>query len=178
MSVGKSKSKSKQTSRPLTADELSGYFNRLNEHSGGRVDDFARNGAGSAQYEALTPEQLRSLGGAGASREAALTDARANAISEINADPSLTTFQRQRARQLTDNDFSSRLDAIKAESEAALAGLASEEQARKYAADKDNRDRLQEELALLAQLFYGGKGSISEGSSGSRGFNIGFAAPK
>lgn len=168
MSVGKSKSKS--SSAPLSPQQVAGYFQQLDRLVGGRLGEFATGGTPATPYEGLTTEQLRALGGAGATRESAAERARRQAIEEIAADPSLTTFQRTRARQLADQDFADRLDAIARETEAGLAEMASEEARRRYEADRLNAALTREDLEALANIFFGGRGQTS--SSTSRGFSF------
>lgn len=141
-------------------------------------------------YQSLTPEQLRDFGGAGATRELQATRARQQAVEELTADPSLSTFQRQRTRQLTDQDYGDRLDAIAKETEALMTGAAqtdaqrqfeagkartdvrSNEAARRYEAALKNANLTREDLITLANIFFGGRGQASSGSGSSSAFNI------
>lgn len=153
MSVGKSESESQQSSsnesRPLSADEVAAYFNKLNDLSGGRLDTFAKTGT-----TPLTEEQLKAIGGAGATRTRQAEQARREALDKILADPSLSLPQRQRATQLSEGDYADRLDAISKETEAAMTNLAAGQAALP-----------REDLHALAQIFFGGKGQRSTGSS-------------
>lgn len=152
-SMGQSRSRSKnsstQRSDPLSPDKVAAFFSKIDSLSDGRLNKFATQGT-----QALTPEQLKAVGGAGASRELQVRQARQNAVSRINSDPRLTLSQRQRAQQQTDSESSDRLDAIKKETEAALTGIA-----------QDNNKLPREDMALLAQIFFGGKGQTSRGRS-------------
>jgi hypothetical protein len=137
----------------LTPEQLRTYFTEMDVLSGGRLGNFAE---GGGEYRPTSDAELRSLGGAGASREAASLKARADAVGEISADPSMSVYQRQRARQLTDNDYSARMDAIKKETEALQAAGASQ-----------RHDAYLKELELLSNIFYGGKGSNAQSTSSS-----------
>jgi len=163
-------SKSKSSSKPLRPDQVAAYFTQLDQLTGGRLGAFSRGGTAATEYQALTPEQLRAIGGAGATREQQLKSARAQAIDDITGDASLDVAQRQRSRQLVDRDYSDRLDAIAKEIEASLTGVASEEQRRKYEADLANARIPMDDLAALADIFYGGMGQTSKESSASFGF--------
>ncbi len=61
-----------------------------------------------------------------------------------------------------------------------MTGLASQEQMRKYQADLTNAGLTAQDLALLSQIYYGGKGQYSQGGSSSSGWqgNFGLPAPK
>jgi hypothetical protein len=159
-SFGQSKTSSSQQSesKPLTADEVASYFSKLNDLSGGRLTDFAT--AGTPQ---LTPEQIQAVGGLGADRTRQLDVARKQAIDQVTADPNLTIDQRQRSTQLTNQDYNDRLTAITKEIEGQKTGLA-----------QYNAGLTKDDLALLANIYFGGKGQTSESSGGSMGrsFNI------
>lgn len=177
ISFGLGYGKSKSRSDPLSPDEVAAYYQELNRLSGGRLGNFARTGTQAVQYDALTPDELRNLGGAGATRRAALRGARADALQGIVSDPSLSVFQRTRARQLTNEEFADRLDAINQETEASLTGLASQENRNAYLAALRNSELDREDLEALANIFFGGKGDTS--SSVSRNFRLSgsFASP-
>jgi hypothetical protein len=177
MSVGKSKSKSSSSSKPLTADEVATYFSKIDELSGGRLGDYARTGTQATQYMPLTTEQIQSLGGLGATRELQTNRARAQAIQEIASDPSLSVFQKQRARQLTDRDYTDALDAIAKETEAAIGGTAERDKVRQYQSELANNALRLEDLQTLAQIFFGGRGQTSSSSSRSSDFSLGFNRP-
>jgi hypothetical protein len=76
--------------------------------------------AADVGYHGASDDQIKALGGLGASRTYAANRARKQAIDEITADAGLTLAQSQRSRQLTDQDYADRLDAIQQESEAAI----------------------------------------------------------
>ena len=147
------------------------YFSQINANSGGRLNSFAVNGTPAVNYAPLTAEELRSLGGAGATRIASAERQQGQATERINADPSLSVFQKQRALQLTGQDASSNIDAINKETEAMIAQLADAQHKAQYGAALNNAGLTAKDMELLAQIFFGGKGSNSS-SSGS-GFNFG-----
>lgn len=155
---GKSSNSSQSSSTMLTPEQLSSYFAELDGLSSGRLGSFAQ---GAGEYRPVTDDRLRSLGGAGASREAAALKARTDAVGEITADPSMSVFQRQRAKQLVDNDYATRLDAIKKETEALQAAGASQQ-----------HDSYLKELELLSNIFYGGKGTNSQSRGGGSSWNM------
>jgi hypothetical protein len=169
MSVGKSKSSS--SSKPLTPQQVTGYFSEIDRLSGGRLGEVAKTGTADVSYAQLTPEQLRSIGGAGATRTAAVERTRQQAGERIGADPSLTTFQQLRANQLADQDAAAQIDAISKETEAILAQIAAGENAKLYDSQSANARRDLEDLMALADIYFGGKGSSS--SSSGRGFSVG-----
>jgi len=158
LNFGKSKSSSQQESKPLSADELAAYFDRLSGLTGGRLNEFATGGTPQ-----LTAEQIQAVGGLGADRTRQLNAARSEAVGQITADPNLTIAQRQRSRQLTDEDYNDRLDAILKEIEGQKTGLA-----------QYNAGLTRDDIALLANIYFGGKGQISTGGSASNAFQVGF----
>lgn len=170
MSKSKSKSSSTQTQRstsaPLSADEVKSYTDTLDAMSGGRLNTFATQGTPATSYAGPTDAQLTNLGGLGAMRRRSIDTARARAIAEATADPTLSVFQRSRVNQLADQDAASQLDAVNQEAEAAVTQAAFERSKNQYAADAANNQRLRDDLALLAEIFFGGKGQRSE-STGS-----------
>ena len=206
----KSKNKSQQTSssssQPLNADQLQSYWNQLNANAGGRLNTFAQAGtpgvdyqgpgdralvtAAPVSYEGVTADQVRALGGLGATRTNRADQAYRRAIEEALADPSLTTFQRSRTRQNLTRDLSAEQDAIAQEVEAAITGLASQEAGRRLETATGNETRSMQaatsnqayladearkaydaalakagitakDLELLASIFFGGKGQTS-----------------
>jgi hypothetical protein len=78
--------------------------------------------------------------------------------------------QKFRAQQLTDRDYTDRLDAIARETEVTKTSLA-----------KDNALLNREDLETLAQIFFGGKGQYAKSSGTSSGgsseFNFGLSRP-
>lgn len=132
-----------ERAKPLDANEVAAYYAKLNELSGGRLNEFATTGTPQ-----LTPEQIQAVGGLGADRTRQLGVARQEAVSQITADPNLTIAQRQRSTQLTDQDYNDRLAAITKEIEGQKTGLA------QYNAGLTAKD-----LELLAQIYFGGKGN-------------------
>ncbi len=170
---GKSKSKStsvstqRQLSEPIKPLEVRSYYDTVNDLSGGRLNTFATTGTPVTTYNAPTDKQLFDLGGLGATRRRDIERSRMTALDELKADPSLSTFQAQRARQLTNQDAASSIDALDDEIEAAITQIAMQRADREYAADSANARRLREDMALLAEIFFGGKGQRSEGSASS-----------
>lgn len=172
MSVGggSSSSSSNQSSRPTTPEELQAYFNQLDRTTGGRLGQFAAQGTAPTQYNALTQQQLQNIGGAGATRQAAIDQSLAGQQDQINSNNSMTYAQRNQANQQATENAMAQRDAVNKEVEAAMTGLASQENQRLYGADLANNQQLAQDLALLSQIFYGGKGQYSTGSSsGSSG---------
>lgn len=169
MSIGGGKSKS--SSKPLSAAGVATYFDKIDDLSGGRLGQFATGGTPGVEYAPLTADELRSLGGAGATRTAAVQRTRDQAGERIGADPSLTTFQRVRANQMADTDASTQLDAISKETEALLTQIAGDERSKQYQAGVNNAQLSREDMLALADIFFGGRGQ----SSSSRAFNFGLS---
>ena len=178
MSLGGGSNEQSNSSRPTTAAELEDYFHSLNTLSGGRVGDWATQGTAPTQYNALTQQQLQNVGGAGATRTNALNESLETQQDQINSNPSLTYAQNTQANQQATESYNQQADAINKEVEAAMTGLASQEQMRQYQANLANAQLTAQDLALLSQIYYGGKGQYSEGSG--RGWNatVGFTQPK
>lgn len=145
------KSSGSSQSRPLTPGELQQYYAQLDVNSAGRLGQWAQQGT-----TPLTEDQIKAVGGLGETRRVEAQRAREDAIQAIVADPSLTLSQRQRSQQLTGREYADRLDAIAKESEAAKTALA-----------RENNNLTREDLQLLANIFYGGKGQISNSKSSS-----------
>lgn len=177
---GSQSSESSNESRPMTPQELEAYFNSLNSLSGGRVGSWATQGTAPTNYNALTQGQLQNIGGAGATRQQALNQSYENQTDQINKNPSLTYAQSTQANQQATDSYNQQADAINKEVEAAMTGLSSQEQMRKYQADLANAQLTAQDLALLSQIYYGGKGQYSQGSSSGSGWNanVGFTQPK
>jgi len=165
MSFNMGKSESHSKSRQLTPDQIQAYFNQIDNITGGRLGSYAKNGTQPVEYQALTPSEVQAMGGLGATRTNTARTARAQAIQQIEADPTMTMEQRQRARQLTDQQYANELDSIAKETGAQITNLASQENARKYNADVANSKLTAEDLAKLAQIYFGGKGQQSDSSS-------------
>ena len=177
---GSESSESSQESRPTTPEELNAYFNSLDALSGGRMRTWATQGTSPTQYNALTQQQLQNVGGAGATRTNALNQSLETQQDQINSNPSLTYAQNTQANQQAMDSYNQQADAINKETEAAITGLSSQEQMRKYQADLANAQLTAQDLALLSQIYYGGKGQYSQGSSSSSAWdaNVGFAKTK
>lgn len=163
VNLGKSNSKSNQSSDVLSPDEVSAYFDKINELSGGNLSNFAK---GNNAFTGLSPDQIKSLGGLGATRTNQITSERDRVNSDYGADSSLSVAQKLRAQQLNNNSANSNLDAIAKETEAAITGLANSNEINKA---KFRR----EDLSALADIFFGGKGQRSQGSSSSSSTQVG-----
>lgn len=168
---GSSSSESSQNSRPSTSEDLEQYYASINALSGGRLGTWATQGTAPTHYDALTQAELQAIGGAGATRQAALDTAYTDQTDQIGSDASLTYAQRNQANQQATENYMTQQDAINKEVEAAMTGVASQEAMRKYQADLVNNQQLEKDLALLSQIFYGGKGQYSSGSSSSSSVN-------
>ncbi|WP_448215309.1 hypothetical protein [Endozoicomonas sp. 2B-B] len=176
----KSKNKSQQSSEsnPLTPDEVKGYYDMLNGITDGRMDTFATQGTPTVNYQALTPEQLAGIGGAGETRRNALNTSLKEQKSQINNDSSLTVAQRSRANQTATDSYNGSMDAINKEVESLMTALASQENQSSYNAAVRNANLTREDLSTIANIFFGGKGqkSKSEGSSKGSSSSWGFGA--
>lgn len=172
-----SKANSQNRSDPLTPGELSGYWNELNGITNGRLDQFAKGGAPRANYEAVTAEELRGMGGMGVTRSANAEQQRADSTARIGADPALDAAQKARSTQLVNDYFDTAGTAISSETRAAQAALLSEEQQKRYASEKATAEQALKEYFEYMKIFYGHKGerssgfdnSISRGGGGSAG---------
>lgn len=127
------------------ADKLTGgRYKKGKQKEAGRLATWAKEGTAQTQYTPLqsgqyfnsdlsyapvqadvtyrpvSDDQIRALGGAGATRELNAQRARQMALDEMSADPTLTVAQRQRSSQMTNRDYTDMLDAIGKESEASL----------------------------------------------------------
>lgn len=173
MSVGGSSGSSSQSSRPTSPEELQRYFNQLDQASGGRMGAWATQGTEPTQYNALTQGQLQNIGGAGATRQTAIDQSLTDQQDQINSNNSMTYAQRNQANQQATENAMTQKDAINKEVEAAMTGLASQENQRLYGADLANNQQLAQDLALLSQMFYGGKGQYSSGSSSQGSGSVG-----
>lgn len=166
MSFGKSESESK----PLTPHQVQQYWNTIDANTGGRLGGWAAEGTQATEYQKLTPEQILAVGGLGATQTAEVERMRQQGRQEVAADPSLSMFQRQRTNQLADQDVQARLNAIAKETEAAVSGLAGQENKLAYQADVANQQLTRDDLLALANIFFGGKGNTSN----SQSINLGF----
>lgn len=200
-----SKSRTRSDARGINPDELTEYFTRQNELSGGRLNQFAKQGTGeteygganftNANYTAARPRDIKALGGLGATQLSSIATERQQGRQETAADPSLSIFQRQRSNQLSEQDLDARADAIRKETEAQIGALAAGEAARKtgfsadqaarrtgfsadeagrkYQADVANRQLTREDLATLADIFFGGLTTHSKSKSFTESAGIG-----
>ncbi len=168
---GSNESSSKQESRPSTPEELQGFFNNLNQLSGGKLGGWATTGTAQTQYNPLSQAQLEAIGGAGSTRQAEIDLALADQQDKIASNTALTYAQQQQANQKAYETALTQKDAINKEVEAAMTGLASQESLRAYQANLANAGLTSKDLALLSQIYFGGKGQYSTGSSSSSGWN-------
>lgn len=168
---GKNESTSESSSRPTTPEELQGYFNNLNQLSGGKLGSWATSGSAQTQYNPLSQAQLEAIGGAGATRQAEVDLALADQQEKIAANSAMTYAQQQQANQNAFESAMTQKDAINKEVEAAMTGLMSQEAMREYQANLANAGLTSKDLALLSQIYYGGKGQHSSGQSSGSGFN-------
>lgn len=174
---GSNESSSQQESRPTTPEELQGYFNNLNQLSGGKLGGWAQTGTAQTHYNPLSQAQLEAIGGAGATRQAEVDLALADQQEKIAANSAMTYAQQQQANQKAYETAITQKDAINKEVEAAMSGLASQEAMRAYQANLANAGLTSKDLALLSQIYFGGKGqhSTSQGSSSGWNANIGLS---
>lgn len=174
---GSNESSSQQESRPTTPEELQGYFNNLNQLSGGKLGGWAQTGTAQTHYNPLTQAQMEAIGGAGATRQAEVDLSLAEQQEQIASNSALTYAQSQQANQKAMDNALTRKDAINKEVEAAMTGLASQEAMRAYQANLANAGLTSKDLALLSQIYFGGKGQYSSGTSSSSGdqFNLGLS---
>lgn len=175
--MGKSGSKSKSTSSssstsssdPLTPDELAGYFGKLNTLSGNDLRRFGTRSTDTVKYTPVTNAQIRALGGLGATERRDVNAALDRNLAEIDADPSLSTFQRVRGNQLAVDDARTQNQAISKEVEAAIANLANERAKTRTDVGFQNRELRRNDLLALAEIFFGGKGQRAKSTSTSTG---------
>lgn len=174
---GSNESSSQQESRPTTPEELQGYFNSLNQLSGNKLGGWAQTGTAQTHYNPLSQAQLEAIGGAGATRQAEVDLALADQQEKIAANSAMTYAQQQQANQKAYETAMTRKDAINKEVEAAMTGLASQESMRAYQANLANAGLTSKDLALLSQIYFGGKGQHSTSSSSSSGsqFDLGLS---
>ena len=172
---GSNEQSSSTTSRPTTPEELEGYFNSLNQLSGGKLGNWAQSGTAQTFYDPLTQAELQAIGGAGATRKAEIGQALADQQDQINRNSSLTYAQSQQANQQATENAMTQTDAVNKEVEAAMTGLASQEAMNKYKQDLANAALTSQDLALLSQIYFGGKGQHSTSTSSGSGWqgNIG-----
>lgn len=131
-----------ERAKPLDANEVAAYYQKLNELTGGRLNEFSTTGTPQ-----LSSEQIQAVGGLGADRQRQLDLARKQAVDQITADPNLTIAQRQRSTQLTGQDYNDRQAALLKEIEGQKTGLA-----------QYNAGLTAQDLAFLANIYFGGKG--------------------
>ncbi|PJE79285.1 hypothetical protein CI610_01750 [invertebrate metagenome] len=172
---GSSKSSTKSSSRVSTSEELEAYFSKINQLSGGRLQQMATQGTPTTQYNQLTPEELKRIGGAGETRRNVIYSNLSNTMDRVSKDPSMTYAQKQRSNQLANEAATNQLDAINKETEAALTGLSSQERMRDYQARLANAGLTRQDLALLSQIYFGGKGQYSQSKSKSSAWNAQFS---
>lgn len=171
--VGLGGSKNTSSSSSSTPAELTAFYNRLDSLSGGAFSRLGQGGSAAEPYRALSADQLRSVGGAGASRELALKRTFDDQNDQIGEDASLTISQKQRAKQLAGNDYSAGVDAVRQSAEAELAGLTAADNAALFNSSLASADSRRADLQTILQAFFGGKASTS--SSSGRSFNASLA---
>ncbi len=178
LGFGKNKSSSQSSSRPTTPEELQSYFNNLNQLTGGKLGSWAQTGTAQTQYNPLSQGQLEAIGGAGATRQAKVDLALADQQDKIASNSAMTYAQRQQANQKAYETAMTQKDAINKEVEAAMTGLASQEAMREYQANLANAGLTSRDLALLSQIYFGGKGQYSTGKSSGSGWsgNVGLSS--
>lgn len=164
-------SKSDSSSRGSTPEELQNFYQKFNSLTGGRLNTLSKTTAAPVNYTALTPGDIQKIGGLGATQELGINNYRNRAIGELQADPSLSLFQRQRGTQLVNQDVNNQIGALNKEREAAIQSLAQDENLKKYYAADKNASRELESLMALADIFYGGKSQSS--STKTRSINFG-----
>lgn len=135
----------------------------------GRLATWAKEGTREVNYEGLTPEQLRALGGAGATRAMSADRVFGDQMDRIRSDPRLSAAALQRTGQLATREWQGNRDAIAQEVEALLTQTMQEEAKRRYDAGVRNSDLTREDLALLAQMLQGFKGQYATSSSSGSG---------
>ncbi len=174
--AGSNESSGSNESRPTTAAELEAYFNSLNQMSGGQLGSWAQQGTAPTNYNQLSQQQLQAIGGAGATRTNALDQSLSNQQDQINKNASMTYAQQNQANQTAMDSYNQQADAINKEVEAAMTGLASQEAMRQYQADLTNAGLTAQDMALLSQIYYGGKAQYSSGQQSSSGneWEVGF----
>jgi hypothetical protein len=192
-----------QTSNPLTGEDLKGYFYALNDMTGasptkgGRLSDLAWYGTPKTDYNAVNADltykpvsndQIKNLGGAGATRTLNADRNFQTTMDQTLADPRLSVFQGAYAKQLAGREHQDNTDAIAKEAEAALTGAAlaqasqdmsgrqaqgsfnADQAAKVYQANLANNALSKEDLAMLAQIFFAGKGQTSKSDQWSAGY--------
>ena len=162
-----STSTSEQSSDPLSAPELRTYFNQLNALSGGKINTFARRGTPVVTYKAPTNAQVKALGGLGATQKLDINRAQQQALDQLNADPSLSVFQKVRGEQLTNQDALQQRQALDKETEAAITALLQDRAKTTTETGFRNAEQRRQDAAALAEIFFGGKGQKSKGKSTS-----------
>lgn len=169
---GKSDSSQQSTSAVSTPEQLEAYFNSMNQMSGGQLGSWAQNGTQQTQYNALTQGQLEAIGGAGATRKSEIDMALADQQEQLNQNSSLTYAQTQQGGQQAYETAMTQKDAVNKEVEAAMTGLASQEAMNTYQADLANAGLTANDMALLSQIYFGGKGQYSQSTGDSSSWNM------
>jgi len=154
-SSSNSKTNSESYSRALNAEEVGSYFDKLNSLSSGNLNAFAK---GGNAYQGPSIDNVKALGGLGATRINSLIQDRDRINDNYNTDASLSIFQKLRAQQLNNNDANASLDAINKETEAAITQFITSNELEKTKSKRADLD-------LLAQIYFGGKGQKSGSKS-------------
>jgi hypothetical protein len=163
----RSETDSSQSSRPTTPGELAGYWGQLSALSGGQTQRYAQTPM-QVNYDPLTPGQLSAMGGAGQTRRLGAERAFEDLMQRTGADPRLSVFQRQYAGEQGAREYASNLDAINAESEAALTELAAANRAMQMKAQTEQGQLNNQQIANLIDMFFRGQGQVSQQQSTTR----------
>lgn len=160
---------SSQQSTQTTPAQLQAYFDQMNAISGGRMGSYAQSGSGRVAYDAsaaapvayrgdvsgrvsallgaagpvayqgVSADQLRAVGGLGATRTLSAQQAYGDRAAQLRSDPSMTLAQRQYAGGLNTRELAQTQDAIGREAEAAISAMAQEDALRNYTARAADR---------------------------------------
>ena len=171
VSLGGGKSKSSSSSKALTAEQVQEYWDQVDSNSGGRLNDFAKNGTQETFFNMLSEDDIRAIGGMGETQRNEIRTSLDNQLSDLNDDASLTTSQRIRASQLANDSASSSLNAINKENEAAATRVLEQQNMADYQARLRNSQLSREDMESISAMFFGGKGQNSSSKSSSWNIN-------
>ncbi len=160
-----SSSTSNQSSDPLSPQEVAGYFTNLNALSGGRLRSLATRGTAKVNFKGPTDSQIKRMGGLGATQKLDINRSQRQALDQINADPSYSVFQKQRGRQLTNQDALQATQALDKETEALIAQMAMDRATKTTETNFRNAEQKRQDLATIIEAYFGGKGQRSKGTS-------------
>jgi hypothetical protein len=167
VSLGGGRSKSKSSSKALTAEQVQEYWDQVDSNSGGRLNSFAKNGTAETNYSMLSADDIRAVGGMGESQRNQIQTGLDNQLNDLNDDASITTSQRIRATQLANESASGALNAVNKESEALATQILEGQNSADYQARLRNSQLTREDLESLSAMFFGGKGQNSSSKSSS-----------